>query len=78
MTTPQAIAECLQWFAYLDAQRARAAELARLALLARTSSEGQMTAMRERRRIDTTPVAYDGAELERAVAHLVGIVEARP
>ena len=66
MKDQDAIAEFERWFAYLERQEQRAAEMQRLAKLAKTD---QAEAQRQLRRLDRTTKVYDGANLYPAVRH---------
>jgi hypothetical protein len=69
--TPEAIEICEGWFAYIERQKTKAAEVQRLAVLARTQPE---EAKQRLRQMDSKSVTvYDGARLEPAVRHLVEI-----
>lgn len=70
MKTPEAIEICEHWFAYLERQRQKAAEIAKLAAMARAGQQEE--AQRRLRQIDTQSVTvYDGGRLEPAVRHLL-------
>ena len=66
MKDQEAIAEFERWFAAIERQEKRAAEMQRLAKLAKTD---QAEAQRQLRRLDRTPKVYDGANLYPAVRH---------
>lgn len=68
MKLPEAVEICEAWFAYLDRQKARATELAKLSVLARTDAS---EAQRRLRQIDNSVTVYDGGRLEPAVRLLV-------
>ena len=66
MKDQDAIAEFERWFAYLEKQEQKAAEMQRLARLAKTD---QAEAKRQLRQLDSAPKVYDGANLYPAVRH---------
>ena len=66
MKDQDAIAEFERWFAYLERQEQKTAEMQRLAILAKTD---QAEAQRQLRRLDRAPKVYDGANLYPAVRH---------
>ena len=66
MEDRDAIAEFDRWFAYVEREEQRAAEMQRLAKLAKTD---YAEAQRQLRRLDRTPKVYDGANLYPAVRH---------
>ena len=68
MGTKDAIKVALGWMVYLDNQRAKSAELQRLAILAKTEPEEARYQMKH---IDDHPVVYDAGQLEIAVTQLV-------
>ena len=66
MKDRDAIAEFERWFASIERQEQRTAEMQRLAKLAKTD---QAEAQRQLRQIDRQPRVYDGANLYPAVRH---------
>ena len=66
MKDQDAITEFERWFASIERQEQRTAEMQRLAKLAKTD---QAEAQRQLRRLDRTPKVYDGANLYPAVRH---------
>lgn len=66
MKDRDAIAEFERWFAYLERQEQKTAEMQRLAKLAKTD---QAEAQRQLRQLDRQPRVYDGANLYPAVRH---------
>lgn len=71
MTFQQARIIVDSWFAYIAARNAKAVRLQELAALARKGPEEAKAAQAELRRIDNTPVVFDGSKLEEAVRTLL-------
>lgn len=72
MKLDEARAECERWLAYLDRQKARAEELAKIAAARRRGEMELHEARIAMCELDTrAPVVYDGANLEKAVRRLL-------
>lgn len=74
MKTIDAIEICEQWFAYIERQKQRAAEMQKLAAMARAGQQEE--AQRRLRQMDNSPTVYDGGRLEPAVRHLLKLARA--
>lgn len=69
MTDAEAIEICEGWFAYIERQRQKSAEVQKLATMARNGQ--QKEAQRRLRQLDNDVTVYDGSRLEPAVRALV-------
>jgi hypothetical protein len=72
MTKYEAIEECHRYLAYLDWQRSKSLQMQALATMARNGK--QKEAREALHRIDSSPVVYDGANLEKAIKKLLKCV----